>query len=304
MIKVKDIAHVRLRAPDLDKMERFLLDFGLARSARSDDALYMRGTDPEHHVHITERGEPGFVGMAFEAASADDLRAVATIDGASDPTPIDEPGGGTRVEFTDPNGFRVEIVHGIQRLDRLPLRPRTGVNDGSTHGRLGELKRMEPGPGQVKRLGHLVLFVRDFRESEAWYKSRFGFLTSDEAYLGKPEDVIMAFMRCDQGDAHVDHHTFVCAGTGEPGFNHAAFEVEDLDDIMLGHQYLTSRGHEHAQGVGRHLLGSQIFDYWKDPWGNMVEHWTDGDLLTAHTPPATHTVEAALGSQWGPAVSP
>ena len=29
MIKVKDVAYVRFRAPDLDQMERFLLDFGL-----------------------------------------------------------------------------------------------------------------------------------------------------------------------------------------------------------------------------------------------------------------------------------
>ena len=114
----------------------------------------------------------------------------------------------------------------------------------------------------------------------------------------------MAFMRCDRGDTHVDHHTLVCAGTGEPGFNHAAFEVADVDDIMLGHQHLSGRGYEHAQGVGRHLLGSQIFDYWRDPWGNMVEHWTDGDLLNASTPPASHTIDAALSSQWGPAVTP
>ena len=29
------------------------------------------------------------------------------------------------------------------------------------------------------------------------------------------------------------------------------------------------------------MLGSQIFDYWRDPWGHTVEHWTDGDLLDA-----------------------
>ena len=53
MIKVTDIAYVRLRAPDLDEAETFLTDFGLARSARTGDALYMRGSDTDHHCHVT-----------------------------------------------------------------------------------------------------------------------------------------------------------------------------------------------------------------------------------------------------------
>ena len=69
MINVQDVQYIRLRAPDLDKMETFLSEFGMHRSARTDKALYMRGTDAEHTVHITELGEPAFLGMAFNAAS-------------------------------------------------------------------------------------------------------------------------------------------------------------------------------------------------------------------------------------------
>jgi hypothetical protein len=29
------------------------------------------------------------------------------------------------------------------------------------------------------------------------------------------------------------------------------------------------------------LLGSQLFDYWRDPDGFEFEHYTDGDLFTA-----------------------
>ena len=43
MIKATDIAYVRFQAPDLDKMEAYLLNFGMVRSARTDTALYMRG---------------------------------------------------------------------------------------------------------------------------------------------------------------------------------------------------------------------------------------------------------------------
>ena len=72
-IKATDIAYGRFRSPDLDLMEEFLTRFGLVRSARTPTALYMRGTDPPHHIHITEKGEPKFVGLAYYAASEDDL---------------------------------------------------------------------------------------------------------------------------------------------------------------------------------------------------------------------------------------
>jgi len=58
LIKVTDMAWGRLRAPDLDRMEEFLTRFGMTRSARTPSALYMRGTDPNHHIHVTEKGEP------------------------------------------------------------------------------------------------------------------------------------------------------------------------------------------------------------------------------------------------------
>ncbi|MGH7089986.1 MAG: hypothetical protein ACREFQ_13905, partial [Stellaceae bacterium] len=63
-IKVWDIAYGRLRSPDLDATEEFLTDFGMVRAARTPTALYMRGTDPFHHIHVTEKGAPGFIGMA------------------------------------------------------------------------------------------------------------------------------------------------------------------------------------------------------------------------------------------------
>ncbi len=69
MIKVKDLAFGRLRSPDLDQAEEFLTHFGMMRAARTPKALYMRGTDAGHHLHVTELGAPGFVGLAYYAAS-------------------------------------------------------------------------------------------------------------------------------------------------------------------------------------------------------------------------------------------
>jgi len=50
--------------------------------------------------------------------------------------------------------------------------------------------------------------------------------------------------------------------------------------------------------VGRHILGSQIFDYWADPAGFKIEHYTDGDLFNEDT--AARRYAHGLLSIWGP----
>lgn len=302
MIKVTDIAYVRFRAPDLDEMEKFLLEFGLHRAERRADKLFMRGTDPLPFAHVTELGEPGFAGLGFYAESVADLERLGREFGL----PVEEsdaPGGGRIVRFTDPNGFPVDVVAGQTAPEAIALKRRLVHNDGGDRPRRGVPLRVEPGPSQVKRLGHCVINVKDFRESEAWYKERFGLVTSDEIEIA-PGAPIGAFLRCDRGATHVDHHTLFPVGTGKPGFNHAAFEVANFDDLMAGHQVLEKSGRRHEWGVGRHILGSQIFDYWRDPWGHTVEHWTDGDLFNNETPPNVVGLDDLVGNQWGPPAPP
>src|SRR6187399_2799586 len=109
VIKVTDIAYARLRAPDLDLQSEFLENFGLVQSAKTNNAIYYRGTDPVHHLHITEKGEPKFVGIAYHAASEDDLKTLAKVPGASGIENLDEPGGGKRVRVTESNRYQIEV---------------------------------------------------------------------------------------------------------------------------------------------------------------------------------------------------
>lgn len=299
----RDLAFVRFRAPDLDKMEAYLTDFGLVRAARTDDALYMRGTDDAPFFHVTHQGDAGFIGLAFLMPDLSDLEALTAIEGAGPIEDIDEPGGGKRVMFTDPNGFRVEAVAGRDSVGALPYMRTTPANDALSQPRRGETLRTPAGPAQVKRLGHCVINAIDFRTSEAWYKERFGLVTSDEVEIEK--DVPLgAFLRCDQGETYVDHHTLFLVGAGKAGFNHAAFEVVHVDDLMAGHSHLKAQEYEHEWGIGRHVLGSQVFDYWRDPWGHTLEHWTDGDLFNNQTPPAKQPIDQLLQVQWGPEAPP
>ena len=96
MIKVEDIAFGRLQSPDLDEAEEFLTNFGMVRAERTNDILYMRGTDPAPFIHVTHKGDPKFVGLAFQAESEEDLEKVSKANGASGIEDLDAPGGGKR----------------------------------------------------------------------------------------------------------------------------------------------------------------------------------------------------------------
>ena len=300
MIKVEDIAFGRLQSPDLDEAEEFLTNFGMVRSERTDDTLYMRGTDPAPYIHVTHKGDDKFIGLAFRAASEEDLEKVTKVDGASGIEDLDGPGGGKRVRLTEPNGFQIEIVWGMADLEEIPV-PRFGINTAAARdSRLGELTRIQRGPSHVKRLGHAVIMTPDVDGGTKWFRETLGLVPSDEVYAGEKDNIIATFNRVDGGEKFVDHHTFLCIKGEVPGLNHMAFEVHDIDDVFMGNAHLKKLGkYDHVWGLGRHVLGSQVYDYWQDPWGRVHEHWTDSDRLNNKNPPTLISAEEGLDSQWG-----
>jgi catechol 2,3-dioxygenase-like lactoylglutathione lyase family enzyme len=232
------------------------------------------------------------LGLAFFCESEADLERFARAPGAEGIEHLDEPGGGLRVRVTDPNGYQMEVLFGLEELEPLPARKVTRA--------AGEVLRIPPGPSQVKRLGHAVLSTPQAKEKIKWYREMFGFLPSDEIYAGAKDNIIASFNRCDRGESYVDHHTFLCVEGPTAGLNHLAYEVQNFDDLMLGHTHLAAAGrYRHWMGVGRHLIGSQVFDYWQDPWGRAHEHWWDTDQLSSRHAPNQIPVEEGLLSQWG-----
>ncbi|MEM1261705.1 MAG: VOC family protein [Pseudomonadota bacterium] len=304
--KAVDLAYLRFEAPDLSLMETFLSDFGLAVTAAKSPSgqalLYGRGTDCDPFLYeVGEADEPRFVGMGFVMNSAEELAVLANMEGASGIEPAETPGGGERVRFTDPQGFEVDAIVGWQEVDKGTPPQRVPVNSGENRARTGVPVRLTPGPSHVKRLGHIVVFVENFVTSEAWYKQRFGLITTDEIWAGEKTNIMGAFLRCDRGDIPTDHHTvFLIESPDKAGqLQHAAFEVNDWDDVLLGHDFLKGKDYRPSWGIGKHILGSQVFDYWYDPYGHVVEHFSDGDLFDASKPKELHSVETLRGVQWG-----
>lgn len=299
--KVSDMAFVRFRAPDLDLQEQFLVDFGMTRVERTPTALYMRGTDASPFLHVTHLGAPATVSSAWDVDSIDDLKRLSKLAGATGVETLDEPGGGKRVRLVDPLGYDVEFICERTPANPLPVTP-VDLNLGWDGLRRTSLQRFPRRPSQVKRIAHFVLTTNDVKKVLYWYREMLGLVRSEDIYQGDTDNIIGSFNRTDRGENYVDHHAFFCRNGQVNGMNHVSFEVQDFDDLMLGHDYLkASGGYDHMWGVGRHYLGSQIFDYWCDPWGRVHEHWTDSDRLNIHGGEGLLSREEAYKSQWGPA---
>ena len=287
VIKARNIAWARLRAPDLDAMEAFLNDFGLIRAERTDTKLFMRGTGSRHHIHVTELGDPGFIGFAYEAVSEDDLHKLAALDGASAVEDIDEPGGGKRVRLAEPNGYQIEIVHGVATVDPLPVDPRQR--------RAGD-PGIRKGAARVRRMAHGVLATPIVEETLAWFHETLGFIKTDELRLKGSDALVGAFYRIDAGEEPVDHHVIFVNRNKRAGMHHISFEVEDVNDIFFGHDHLKAQDkYEHIRGISRHALGSQIFDYWVSPWDQMHEHWSSNEHFDVNS--ASHQIQIGEGLQ-------
>ncbi|WP_197041330.1 VOC family protein [Chondromyces apiculatus] len=268
---------------------------------RTEHTLYLRGAAPSHYAYRVERGPRArFVGAGYLVDARSDLERLAQIDGAGPVTSSEHPGRGAMVRLRDPSGFIVEVVAEQDEPARLSQRaPMDLGNVGNARRRVNATQRLPIEPAALLRLGHHVIEVSEYQATCAWYTRHLGLVPSDVQVFedGSPA---VTFLRLDRGATPTDHHTLAMAQGVMPAFGHAAFEVLDADAVGMGHRVLREKAWAHAWGIGRHLLGSQIFDYWEDPWGARHEHYCDGDLFTADQPLGVHAVSREGMAQWGP----
>jgi catechol 2,3-dioxygenase-like lactoylglutathione lyase family enzyme len=301
-VKARALAYLIFERSDFAAAEKFLTDFGLRLARRDSDALYFRGTGSAPFCYVVRRAvEDRFVGMGFALDSRDDLLKLAGLPGAGTIKPLTTPGGGEVVSLSDPAGFSVEAVFGQTLVEALPHREPLAANQTDSLPRINATQRPPHAPAEIIKLGHAVLEVADFQAVCAWYTGHLGLIPSDVQVL--PDGVpIVTFMRLNLGDTPADHHTLAIAQGFMNGYSHSAYEVVDVDALGMGQRVLREQGYRHAWGIGRHILGSQLFDYWNDPWGDKHEHYCDGDMFTAGQPTGIHPVSAEAMAQWGPAM--
>lgn len=298
--RAQRLAYLIWERPDLERAEAFLTDFGLIVVERQNDALYFRGTAEAPFCYVVRRSSAArFAGLALEVASRDELELLQRAHPESHIETLGSPGGGLVLRLTDPSGFTVEAVCQQLAYPALPHRAALAHNTADSSVRVNDTQRTPVSAPEVIRLGHVVIEVADFQATCSWYTKHFGLIPSDVQVLDDGSPAVV-FMRLDLGDTPADHHTLAIAQGFMATYSHSAYELVDPDAVGMGQRVLRERGYQHAWGIGRHILGSQIFDYWNDPWGAKHEHYSDGDLFTAERPLGVHPVSKEAMSQWGP----
>lgn len=299
MIRAESMAYVRFRRRDVDEMERFLSDFGLFRVEHAGDTRFYRGHGPAPYLVTIEPGEnDAFIGFGATVSGAADLERLASGKCASVENAT-TPGGGQRVRLVDPDGLEIDLVYGVVSVEPLEAQSSpVPVNTPLTKNRVNAGVRPLLIPSPIFKLGHIVLQRPDFDRSAQWYMHHLGVIPSDVQVLddGSP---VLAFFRLDRGDQPTDHHSVALLGGPQTGLLHVSFETFDIDAVGQGHQYLKARGWTPHWGIGRHNLGSQFFDYWKDPVGDEWEHYADGDVLDASQPTDYHLLGRGTLWTWG-----
>ena len=128
-----------------------------------------------------------------------------------------------------------------------------------------------------RKLGHLVLAVRDIQKSVAFYTEVLGLEVSD--WISDQ----MCFLRSGS-----DHHDLALSQIpkdspdiddlprySRPGMEHFSYLVDSVDDMELAAVMLKARGVEIVRGIGKHGPGENCFLVFKDPDGNNVEIYCD-----------------------------
>lgn len=300
IMKADELTYLLWDVADIDVQQQFLLDFGMLNASKTSDGLLMKtyGTSP--YVYVGRKAEKHrFVGMGFTALTREDLANLAAQSGAKVES-LNRIGGGEVVRLTDPNGIVIEVTHGISPVESIPTRADAlPVNTPEQKVRVNRGQRPKLMPAPVMKLGHCVTAANNMVEVCEWYMHHLGLIPSDVLCLDDASPIV-AFMRLDRGDKPSDHHCVVVGKGAGKGYLHSAYEVVDLDAIAQGQQYLKNKRYKHVWGIGRHLLGSQLFDYFNDPAGCEFEHYADGDVYTSDHPTSYHPMDPGNTYSWGP----
>lgn len=239
------ICHLRsveIEVPDMAKSETFYTNaWGLSVVTREAGSVYLRATGADHHVlALHEAHRPALRCVVFRASEPGDLdrvTAAGIASGCAEIACAPDPAGGTLRGLRAPGGMQMRFVQG-----------------DTTHHDAACL------PGRPYRLAHINVNSTDVDATALFYERVLGFRLSDRSK-------IMAFVRC-----NADHHAVVITEAALHGLNHVAFLMPDLESVMRGSGRVVDHGTPIGWGVGRHGPGDNVFSYFVDPLGFVVEY--------------------------------
>lgn len=260
---IQGLRSVALDVPDLARAEDFYTrTWHLEVAHRGDGVLYLRGTGGDAYLLALHQGDdlPQIRQVTLRARSREALDAVAAQVTAAGGTLLAQPhelsrdpAGGVGLKFKDPHGRTFQVVH------------------DDTQGHEGAAVKDRP-----IRLTHVVLNSHAVDETQAFLQQALGFRLADRTG-------IMAFMNCDR-----DHHTIAIGISDNDALNHIAFLMPDFESVMRGGGRMKDAGFPIQWGPGRHGPGNNLFNYFIDPFGVVIEYTAEveqiDDRYEAHGP--------------------
>ncbi|SDB87898.1 Catechol-2,3-dioxygenase [Raineyella antarctica] len=287
------IDELRFAVEDLDSAERFAADWGLTRIEGA-DTLRFRALDGSGVEFVrTDTSDPrctpvgdasGLVEMTWGVDFPENLEALRAELATDREAVIDDEGV---LRSHDDLGFRLafrvtrrsDVDYDVTRYN-APRRP-ARIDE-----RAPRYDRAQP-----YEISHLAIGVDDAWQAAQFYLDRLGFRVSDR-YADRG-----IFARC---SAEGNHHNVFFMNAKQPGtrFNHLAWKVRDVHEVILGGQAFDAKGWLTFAGPGRHLVSSACFWYFLTPFGGSWEYAADEDIVTEEWQPQDFAAEAHIFSQW------
>lgn len=268
------MGYVALRVADLERAVAFATRvMGLRESARVDGTAYLTCNDRHHELVLVEDSAPSLDRIGLEVQRVEDLdkiRAALRTEGCEIlPDESPEPGVNHALRFVGPQGFRFEVFQGMSH------------DQPALYSTLGE---------RPKKFGHATLKTSDLPLMESFLERVLGFRVSDR--VGK----LNSWMRC-----NFDHHGIALVQADMDGLHHYDFELEDFTALGRVGDHLRTSGLTFLWGPGRHGAGNNLFCYFFDPDGFIVEYHADIQRIddeAAHVP-GDWPDQPLTVSQWG-----
>jgi catechol 2,3-dioxygenase len=271
---IRQMGHVIISSPDPLAAAQDLVEIvGLRITEQQGDAVYLTSNDRHHEVTYV-KGDGKVVAVGLEAVSADavdEVRRRALSDGLVilDDRPIGK-AYEKAVRLVAPGGAVFEIHTPIARSE-----PRFYHYGASA---------------RPRRIEHVNIFAADTQAFGQFCEKILGMKLSD-----KTADEGLRWYRAEDGY----HHT-IAMGPGESGLHHYAFDLHSLEDLAGIADNLARKNRAMVWGPGRHGAGGNIFTYYADPHGCLIENSIELDRIDndATYEPRAWDISEGLAGRW------
>ena len=273
--RVTRLGFLEVRTPDVARLVAYCTDELALAVVDGDGREAYLTTGPDHHcLHVVEGDAHGRARVGLQiAGSLDEAHRALTERGVEVERRSDMQAGVADALVVPEPGTDAEVV-----LYREMSLSGVAVSAGT----------------RPTKLGHVACYAPDVARLQGFYEDTLGFRWSDT--IGD----FFVFLRCGP-----DHHTInIMESRSLTGLHHLAYEVRDIVHLRDVLDHLARHGRRLVWGPGRHGPGHNVFSYHRDPDGNLVELFTELDLMldeeSGHWEPRPWHEEFPMGPKLWP----